>query len=86
MCDAAMRPMVPVNEYEVRCQEQHDYGLADTHRGVISGFNPDGRSTMIVWMEDDRRNFHGDWPGRCSESFSGDQCILPQGHRGNHAT
>lgn len=86
MCDAAMRPMYPVNEYEVRCEEEDGHFLVTGHRGTIRGFNPDGKETALVWMEDDRRNFHGEWPGRCGESFSGDQCVLPHGHRGNHAT
>lgn len=34
------------------------------------------------WLENDRRNYHGDYPGVCAGPSA---CILPKRHHGNHA-
>jgi hypothetical protein len=76
-CDAAIRPFP--NATEVRCgldDDQHG-----THSGTVRDYAYLGSRTKLVWEEDDRRNFHGPWPGPCPEAG----CALPNEHRGDHA-
>lgn len=77
-CDARVRPMAPVNATEVACD------LGDSHhqmhRSTVRDYAYPGSATIVEWADDDRRTFHGDWPGDCPG------CLLPVGHRGNHAT
>lgn len=78
-CDAAMRPFRPINDTEIRCElsDYHD----EPHRGVLRDYAGPGSETEMVWMDGDRRMFHGDWPGDCEAD-----CILPADHDGRHAT
>lgn len=82
LCDARIRPMRHANETDVEC------GLpADDHRrhaGVLRDYAYPGSATTVQWMEDDRRTFHGDWPGACIELGVDEPCVLPADHRGGH--
>lgn len=75
MCDAAIRPFT--DDTELRCEQNGEH---DMHMGTARDMAYPGSSTTITWHEGDRRNFHGDWPGVCSVI-----CMLPSGHKGNHA-
>lgn len=75
ICSAKTRPFV--GDTECSCELDDDHHVQ--HIGVIRDYAYEGSSTRLVWFEDDRRNFHGVWPGNCS-----DTCSLPSGHRGNH--
>ena len=89
MCDARIRPMRPHEELEVCCELVHTT-VAEMHSGTIKL----GAWPTLTWMEDDRRNYHGNWPGACpltipenlartmSDPPPGAPCILPAGHRG----
>lgn len=81
VCDARIRPFP--NETEVAC-DLHGIGEHSTHRGVVRDYAYPGSTTTIEWQEDDRRTFHGEWPGSCTEAELG--CVLPRNHRGRHAT
>jgi hypothetical protein len=52
------------------------------HAGEIRDYAYPGSVTVMEWMEDDRRTFHGEWPGDCPVLTG---CMLPLGHRGSHA-
>lgn len=78
MCDAAIRPFP--DDTEVRCERDLPHSQ---HEGTLRDYAFPGSATAIGWAEDDRRTFHGEWPGQC---MTGDiECILPLGHRGDHA-
>ena len=72
-CDAKIRPFPTPTE--VACEQAGEH---DTHAGAIHDYAYPGSETTIRWLEGDRRNYHGEWPGAC------DRCILPLGHHGNH--
>lgn len=74
VCDAHIRPFPGPEEFT--CDE---LGVHDSHRAKIRDRAYPGSLTTLVWHESDRRTFHGEWPGDC------DSCVLPLGHRGNHA-
>lgn len=76
-CDAHMRPFP--NDTEVGCEEEGEH---DTHKGVLRNYAYQGSETILTWYEQDRRTYHGEWPGPCDEAG----CILPLGHYGRHAT
>lgn len=79
MCDAKLRPFRPINETELACGnglEEHT-----THSSTLKDYAFPGSRTIMSWHEDDRRNFHGEWPGDCESK----DCILPLNHRGIHA-
>lgn len=78
VCDARIRPMAPVNSAEIACEGT---GTHSTHRGTLRDYAYPGSVTTVQWDENDRRNFHGEWPGECL--FPG--CILPRDHRGKDA-
>lgn len=89
-CDAAIRPFP--NDTEVRCENAHRNAKGpiprpESHYGTVRDYAYPGSATTIHWQEDDRRCFHGEWPGRCAESTHTDRvgCLLPSGHRGTHA-
>lgn len=75
-CDAAIRPFL--NDTELGCEVDGEHRK---HVGALRDYAYPGSVTTITWDEDDRRNFHGAWPGECYEP----ECKLPDGHRGNHA-
>lgn len=75
-CNAHIRPFP--NATEIDCEQDYEH---TTHHGVARDYAYPGSETVVEWMENDRRNFHGEWPGACTS----DGCILPLGHRGNHA-
>jgi DNA-binding sugar fermentation-stimulating protein len=77
MCDARIRPFRPVNQVELTCEVDDDHL---EHSGTIHDYAYPGSKTVLHWYENDRRTFHGEWPGDCPED-----CILPMGHRGGHA-
>lgn len=78
-CDAHMRPFP--NQTEVACRlEGNDHA---EHSAILRDYAFHGSETEIRWFESDRRNYHGEWPGRCELDM---RCILPNGHRGNHAS
>lgn len=74
-CDARIRPLP--NSTEVHCSENSDH---TAHRGTLRDYAYPGSATVVEWYESDRRTFHGEWPGLCPG------CVLPFGHRGEHAT
>lgn len=78
-CDARIRAFIPVNDTEVACDLSGDHAR---HKGILRDYAWPGSETVVEWLEDDRRNFHGEWPGSCPSTG----CTLPSGHRGNHAT
>lgn len=81
-CDAAIRPFP--NDTEVRCEVTENH--ARIHEGALRDYAYPGSQTAIQWSEDDRRNFHGEWPGLCQHGgWDASTCVLPRGHRGNHA-
>lgn len=77
-CDAKIRPLP--NDTEISCGKEPDHD--GDHVGVLRDYAYPGSETKFHWHESDRRNFHGDWPGRCGSGA----CILPEGHRGGHAS
>lgn len=82
VCDAAIRPFP--NETEVRCDGRHE-SPAERHAGDVRDYAYPGSLTRLSWDESDRRNFHGAWPGPCTESLDGHRwCRLPAGHHGVH--
>lgn len=88
MCDARIRPFRPINETEVSCAvEDTDHEIdPDHHRGEIKDYAYPGSVTTINWYQDDRRNFHGEWPGICQTAvFDNVVCLLPRNHEGNHS-
>lgn len=75
-CDAKLRPMRPVNETEVRCEQVGEH--KGVHRGALRDYAHPGSVTVIQWLDNDRRTFYGEFVA-CSAS-----CILPINHRGEH--
>jgi hypothetical protein len=73
-CEAKIRPMPNATEIQCGLTGEHD-----RHEGVLRDYAYPGSATKIVWDEDDRRTFRGDW-SPCPLG-----CILPFGHRGRHA-
>ena len=77
-CDARLRPFP--NDTEIRCEKSGESEHYE-HSGMLSDYAYPGSKTWISWFEDDRRCFRGEWPGPCDT----EGCVLPSGHRGNHA-
>lgn len=75
-CSAKIRPFPSATE--VTCLE--DDGHSGIHAGVLSDYAFPGSQTVIQWLDADRRTFRGQWTP-CDQS----DCVLPAGHRGNHA-
>lgn len=75
-CDARMRPFP--NDTEISCEI--DNSAHSEHKGTLHDYAYPGSATVFHWSESDRRTFHGTWPGPCPEL-----CVLPAGHRGDHA-
>lgn len=76
ICDARIGPFM--GDTEVTCGEAGEHTM---HVGVLRDYAWPGSATQIDWQEDDRRTFHGEWPGRCA---AGGWCHLPAGHCGDH--
>lgn len=76
-CDAGIRPF-PGNT-ELSCQ--YSGGEHKYHKAVLEDYAYPGSRTEVQWLEDDRRNFHGDYPGICPWL----NCVLPKNHRDDHA-
>lgn len=79
-CDAKVRPFT--DQTELTC-ENGSHGLETNHRAVLRDYAWPGSRTEITWLEGDRRNYHGKWPGPCGDNDA--PCTLPAGHRGRHA-
>lgn len=74
-CDARIRPFT--NATELRCEATGDHSQ---HHGVLRDYAYPGSETTISWADTDRRNFRGEWIECPSRG-----CMLPAGHRGDHA-
>lgn len=79
-CDARIRPFPVGNDTEIACEDEMDHGAF--HGGTLRDYAYPGSRTVMSWSEDDRRNFHGVWPGRC-QLVAG--CVLPVFHAGRCA-
>ena len=77
-CDARIRPFM--GDTEIACGRK---GTHDQHQGAIRDYAYPGSKTEVSWYEGDRRNYHGDWPGRCTTTAA---CVLPNEHPGRCAT
>lgn len=77
-CTARIRPFP--HDQELRCGL---VGFHPQHESVLRDYAHPGSRTTVSWMEDDRRTFHGEWPGAC---ISRPGCPLPSGHRGRCAS
>ena len=75
-CDARIRPFP--NSVEIAC-EMHD-GEHAMHAGVLRDYAYPGSATTVEWARDDRRSFHGAWPGPCPKNG----CVLPANHPREH--
>lgn len=76
-CDAKIRPFP--NAVEVQCELVH---TDEKHQGTIRDYAYPGSATIVSWFEADRRTYRGVWVP-CPHLQG--QCILPDGHHGNHA-
>lgn len=77
MCDAAIHPFGHLNPLELKCEvldPNHQ-----KHKGTVRDYAYPGSATVIHWLENDRRTYHGEWPGQCHFSPA---CPLPDGHHG----
>lgn len=83
-CDARIRLMRPISDIEVVCTETTYH---TTHKGTIESYAYPGSQTLVTWFDDDRRCFHGEWPGDCQggPDDAPALCILPLNHHGGHA-
>lgn len=80
-CDARIRPFrgghdPELIEREVVCDRPEPAGHGQ-HAGDLRDAAYPGSSTRVTWLDDDRRNYVGAWPGSC-ELVEG--CTLPAGH------
>jgi hypothetical protein len=84
-CDARIRPFPggEIGSTEIACELDDDGHF--THCGVLRDYAYTGSTTELKWMDDDRRNYRGAWPGPCRLVDGTLDCVLPAGHRGNHA-
>lgn len=80
-CDARIRPFPIGNDTEIACEETAK-PIHHWHHGTLRDYAYPGSETLVDWAEDDRRNFHGVWPGRCQQV---EGCVLPTGHQGSCA-
>lgn len=79
-CDAKIRPFP--NDLELQCERlvPHE-DPATQHMAVLRNYSFPGSETEIVWYEDDRRTFRGEWKS-CTTTKG---CILPNDHHGRCA-
>ncbi len=80
ICDARIRPLPDDTEIVCESTAPHERD----HAGMLRDYAGPGSETLITWDEHDRRTFHGEWPGKCVGDIH-TSCVLPTGHRGNHA-
>jgi hypothetical protein len=83
-CDAKIRPFAGAlqsQHVELTCEvDSGESHVENGHRATLRDYAYPGSETVVVWMDDDRRNFTGGWvecPVRA--------CVLPAGHHGGHA-
>ncbi len=76
-CTAKIRPFPDDTEFTCSLP---DHGSDINHRTTLKDQTYPGSVTDLVWFEEDRRNFRGDW-ANCTSKI----CVLPEGHHGNHA-
>ena len=81
ICTARIRPFHPVNEIELRCELETAHPTY-SHASTLRDYAYPGSRTVMSWVEDDRRTFHGEWPGNCSVTVG---CTLPAAHHGRCA-
>lgn len=77
-CDAKIRPFP--GPTELQCEHNDPHPEMVPHEATLRDYAYPGSETVVSWYENDRRTFRGDW-APCSGT-----CILPAGHRGNHAS
>lgn len=87
-CDARLHASEGIGIID--CDQMHSTVVDSTqHSGVVKDYAYPGSRTTITWYEHDRRNFRGGF-ARCGEptptGLTMGACILPVGHRGNHAS
>lgn len=75
-CPWKIRPFP--NDTEITCERPE--GHEGRHEGVIRDYAFPGSVTSLTWDHSDRRNFVGSW-----FDCRGPGCVLPSGHRGDHA-
>jgi hypothetical protein len=75
-CAARIRPFT--DDTEIACETA---GVHDDHEGVVRDFAYPGSKTLLKWADTDRRCFRGEWI-ECPQRG----CVLPAGHRGDHAS
>ncbi len=76
-CPARIHPMP--NDTIIDCEKE--VGHADTHAGTLRDYAYPGSRTTVVWMDEDRRTFTGEW----IECPALEGCVLPANHRGGCA-
>jgi hypothetical protein len=83
-CDARIRPFPYPSDIEIACEDDDQHPM---HKGSIRDYAFPGSLTVLNWFEDDRRNFHGEWPGPCPLAAAVTvRCVLPVGHHGQCAS
>jgi len=104
ICDAKIRPFTDDTELTCECPHVDELDGSSEHHSTLRDYAFPGSATTIYafpgsattiyWAEDDRRNFRGEYPGRCDaatptwpDGLPGETrpCVLPAGHRGGHA-
>lgn len=80
-CDARIRPFRMIRDDEIACEADGPHRI---HTGIARNYAYQGSKTTISWDDEDRRCFHGEWPGDC-QRLAPVHCLLPAGHRGADA-
>jgi hypothetical protein len=76
-CNAKIRPMM--DDTEISCELTTPGHVQHTGKLLDRAYK--GSVTEISWLDHDRRNYRGEWPGHCYDPH----CVLPSGHKGIHA-
>ena len=80
-CPAKIRPFMPMRrDVALQCEQEEGHAGIE-HQAHLYDHAYPGSSTLMVWGDDDRRNFTSDF-ATCPVL---DGCILPAGHRGECA-
>lgn len=77
-CTAQIRPFT--DDTTLQCEQEGDH--SGFHEAVLRDYAYEGSATKISWQEEDRRTFRGLFIP-CGDNDA--PCMLPAGHRGNHA-